>query len=95
MLSVNNQEKEVKSMTAVIRDYLQHDDEKIEKLIAEYPKTCPVNIVAQFLEVDAESIRSAIDNGNFGFSWKKNGKLNRAFCVPTAHFLRWYLNYGN
>ena len=79
-------------MTNAIREYLQHDDEKIEKLISMYPSTVPVNAAAEFLGVDAESVRSSIEDGRFGFSWKKSGKLNRAFCIPTPHLVRWYLH---
>lgn len=79
-------------MTNAIREFLQHDDEKIEKLISEYPETVPVSVAADFLSVDAGSIRAAIESDSFGFSWKKSGKLNRAFCIPTAHFMRWYLH---
>lgn len=79
-------------MTTAISEYLQHDDEKIEKLISDYPQNIPVRAAAEFLGVDDESVRSAIENGNFGYSWKKAGKLNRSFAIPTAHLLRWYMH---
>ncbi len=79
-------------MTNVISEYLQHDDEKIENLIKQYPANIPVKAAAEFLDVDDESVRSAIESGSFGISWKKAGKLNRSFALPTAHFLRWYMH---
>lgn len=78
-------------MSDAIKDYLQHDYAKIEKLISEYPALCPVDAIAEFLNLDSDSVRSAIENGSFGLAWKKSGKLNRVFRIPTPQFVRWYL----
>lgn len=82
-------------MSNAIKEYLQHDNDKIERLIADYPVLCPIDAVAEFLGVDPESVRSAIESGVFGMSWKKSGKLNRAFRVPTPQFVRWYLQVNS
>ncbi|MCQ2053345.1 MAG: hypothetical protein MJZ03_05375 [archaeon] len=79
-------------MSNAISEFLKHDDEKIEKLISEYPINVPVNAVAAFLGVDDESIRAAVECGNFGYSWRKAGKMNKCFKIPTAQLLRWYMH---
>lgn len=44
--------------------------------------------------MDENSTRATVEGGAFGFAWRKSGKANKAYCVPTAQFVRWYLNVG-
>lgn len=75
-----------------IGDFLTEDNDRIEKLIEEYPVSIPVTRLADFLQADTASIRAAIENDCFGISWRKAGSVRHAYLVPTAQFVRWYLN---
>lgn len=73
-----------------ISEYLQADNERIEKLIEEHPHVLSPNDVAKFLDIDVRSIRSVLDNGMLGLAWRKEGCLSRGFAIPTPMFVRWY-----
>lgn len=78
--------------TSKINDFISDDNAKIDKLIENFPINLPVSAVSDFLSVDVASIRAAIECGNaFGLAWKKSGKSNHGYYVPTAQFVRWYL----
>ncbi len=74
-----------------IKAFIDNDLNKIDKLIEENPIRMTVKTTAQFLNVDEDSVRAAIECGAFGFAWRKAGKVSKAYCVPTAQFVRWYL----
>lgn len=75
-----------------ITDFLSLDNKRLEKLIEDNPVNIPVNAVADFLGADVASIRATIENNTFGASWRKSGSVRHAYYVPTAQFVRWYLN---
>lgn len=72
--------------------FLAEDNEKIDKLIEENPQSLSIMEIANFLNMDVASVRSAIENNTFGMSWRKAGSTRKAYNVPTAQFVRWYLN---
>lgn len=78
-------------MTDKIKEFLKKDDAKIESLIERYPVKVPVKEAAELLGCCPTTIQTALESGKLGFSERKVGKLNRAFVIPTAHFVRWYL----
>ena len=75
-----------------INEFLTSDNEKIEVLVTSYPENIPVGKIAEFLGADVVSIRAAIENNVFGASWRKAGSARHGYFVPTAQFVRWYLN---
>lgn len=75
-----------------IRSFLDADSEKICKLISDYPGQLSVPVLAEFLGTTRDSVRSMIESGVFGAGWKKPGTGNRGFFIPTAQFVRWYLD---
>lgn len=77
-----------------VMSFLNDDLNKIDTLIERCPQRIPIPTLADFLNIDENSLRAAIECGAFGFSWRKAGKANKAYCVPTAQFVRWYLNVG-
>lgn len=79
-------------MTDSIAKMLDGDIEKVDKLIHDYPDQAPIAAIAEFLGIQSVSVRAAIECGAFGFAWRKEGKCVKAYCVPTAQFVRWYLN---
>lgn len=75
-----------------IEEFMEADRERMEELITKYPKQIPVPVVADFMGMDHNSLRAAIDGGSLGISWRKDGKLNRGYCIPTAKFVYWWFN---
>ncbi|MGN1119409.1 MAG: hypothetical protein ACI4Q4_03555 [Oscillospiraceae bacterium] len=82
-------------MTETTRDFINADEEKLDMLIKENPIHISVARIAEFLQIDVVSARAAIECGSFGLSWRKQGKMNKAYCIPTAQFVRWYLIMKN
>ncbi len=74
-----------------LRVYLNADLDKIDKLIEENPIRLTIKTAAEFLSMDNESVRAVVEGGAFGLAWRKTGKANKAYCVPTPQFVRWYL----
>jgi len=75
-----------------ISEFIRADTEQIEEIIEKHPKQIPIPVVAELMAVDPNNLREAIGSGYLGLSWKKPGKLNRGFCIPTGKFVRWWLN---
>lgn len=75
-----------------IKHFLDEDLDRVDDLLEKYPINIPVAAVAEFLHISGDSVRSAIECGAFGIVWRKTGKVNKAYSVPTAQFVRWYLN---
>lgn len=78
-------------MTEKIRNFIAADDEKIEKLIDEYPIGVTTNAVAEFLGIDVASVRAILENGAVGLAWKQSCKSRHGYYIPTAQFVRWYI----
>lgn len=66
----------------------------LDKLIDENPLTIPVEKAADFLEMNGESLRTAMEQGRcpFAIAWQKNLRGYRAFKIPTVTFYLWYTN---
>lgn len=75
-----------------IPEFIKTDTEQLEKIIDEYPKQIPIPVVADLMAMDPNNLREAVEDGSLGISWKKPGKVNRGFCIPTGKFVRWWLN---
>lgn len=80
-------------MTDNLARILDDDLEKLDKLAAENPIRLTVQNVCDFLGVQPANVRAAIECGTFaGFAWRKEGKMGKAYYIPTAQFIRWYLH---
>lgn len=79
-------------MTDKIRNFIAADDEKIEKLIEQYPIGMTTNAIAEFLDIDIASVRAILENGTVGLAWKQSCKSRHGYYVPTAQFVRWYIH---
>lgn len=75
-----------------INDFLSQDNDKLAELIENNPVNVPVNCAAEFLGADVASVRAAIENEVFGAAWRKIGSTRHGYYIPTAQFVRWYLN---
>ena len=62
------------------------------ELVDEHPLTIPVPIAANFLNMDPESLRCALEQNRcpFGFGWQKNIRGNKGFKIPTSTLFFWY-----
>ncbi len=79
-------------MTNKIRNFIAADDEKVEKLIEEYPIGLTTNAIAEFLSIDVASVRAILENGVVGLAWKQSCKSRHGYYIPTAQFVRWYIH---
>ena len=73
-----------------VEEFIAEDKAKVEEIITKYPRQIPVPVIAEMLGTDQNSLRAAIDGGALGISWRKDGKLNRGYCIPTAKFVYWW-----
>jgi len=73
-----------------IAEFIKQDNEKLEEIIAKYPRQIPVLVISELVGADIDSVRQAIESNQIGLSWRKANKLNRGFCIPTGLFIRWY-----
>ncbi len=75
-----------------VEEFLSNDRQRVQELIEKYPQNIPLKVCAEFLGMHSDSLRQVIeDNQKIGLSWRKSGSLNRAFHIPTAVFVRWYM----
>lgn len=82
--------EKISTMTA---EFLSKDNDKIDALIAEHPLGLSIREIADFLGLDVASVRAAVENGVVGLAWRKSGKANHGYFIPTAQFVRWYLKF--
>lgn len=75
-----------------VREYLDSDIEKLWKLIEKNPIHIKIKDAAEFLQLSESSMRAAVDRGELGLSWRKDGKLQTTRVIFTAKFVRWYTN---
>ena len=71
--------------------FLQADREWLCQLVEKYPQQIPIQPIAEHWGCEAASVRAAIEqNTTFGLFWRKPGKTNRAYLIPTGVFVQWY-----
>lgn len=70
--------------------FLNGKIENLSKLVEAHPEKLTVKDIAEFLKIDEDSVRAAIENGVFGMAWRKSGAMNKAYSTPTAQFVWWY-----
>lgn len=80
------------NISSKVNEFLYADNEKIDRLIENFPVNLPVSAIADFLCMDVASVRAVIENGIVGAAWKKQGRANHGYYIPTAQFVRWYLH---
>ena len=75
-----------------IAEFIDADNKKVEKIIAEHPNQIPTKVAAELLGLTEKSMREFLCSSSVGMSWRKAGAVSRGFAIPTAQFVRWYLN---
>lgn len=74
-----------------VKELLDEDVKKLNKIVTSHPKQIPIKVIADLFGCDVENVRTMCEDEHvFGVGWRKPGKLNRGFCIPTALFIRWY-----
>lgn len=79
---------------SIIMEFIKKDSDELEDIIAKYPNQIPVPVAADFLHMDKENLRAVLESGKLGLAWRKNGKLNHGYCIPTGKFVRWYIGWN-
>lgn len=74
--------------------FIAEDNEKIDRLLESNPSSLSITEIANFLNMDVTSVRSAIENNAFGMAWRKAGSARHGYFIPTAQFVRWYLAFS-
>lgn len=66
--------------------------DELEMLVEENPVSIPLRDCADFLGMNADSLRRSLEMGQcpFGIGWQKQEGGNRAFKIPTVTFWLWY-----
>lgn len=63
---------------------------ELDKLVNDFPTEIPLVHAADFLRMDPPSLRAYLQtNTSFGMAWKKEGKTNCGFHIPTLTFYMW------
>ena len=78
-----------------IKAFLEEDEVRAAELLRQYPDRVPVKAAAEFLKCSPDTVRAWVERGGIGICEKQIGKQNRAFLIPTAQLLRWYLLWHN
>lgn len=73
-------------------EFMQQDKEWLDEIVQKYPKNIPIAALAERFGCAVETVRAIVEAGGFGFSWRKPGRANHAYLIPTAQFVRVYGN---
>ena len=80
---------EVKNDT--LSEFLKSEREWINGIIEQYPRQIPIAPIAEHWGCAGDSIRAAIEqDATFGLYWRKVGRANKAYMIPTGLFVQWY-----
>ena len=75
-----------------IDDFMQKDKEWLDGIVQQYPQNIPIAALAEHFGCAVETVRAIVEAGGFGFAWRKPGRANHAYLIPTAQFVRVYGN---
>lgn len=78
-------------MEEKINEFIASDKIWIGELIEKYPQQIPIAPIAQHWGCAPDTVRAMIEQSpTFGLYWRKAGKTNKAYLIPTGLFVRWY-----
>ena len=74
-----------------LSNFLTAEREWINSIIEQYPRQIPIAPIAEHWGCAEASVRAAIEqDATFGVYWRKVGKANHAYLIPTGLFVQWY-----
>lgn len=74
-----------------LSEFLKAEREWINSIIEQYPRQIPINPIAEHWGCAPDSVRAAIEqDATFGVYWRKVGRANKAYMIPTGLFVQWY-----
>ncbi len=74
-----------------LSEFIKSEREWLNSIIEQYPCQIPVKALSEHWGCQPDSIRAAIEqDSNFGVFWRKDGKTNKAYLIPTGFFVQWY-----
>lgn len=74
-----------------LSNFLTAEREWLNNIIEQYPRQIPIAPIAEHWGCAEASVRAAIEqDAAFGVYWRKTGKANHAYLVPTGLFIQWY-----
>lgn len=72
----------------VLADFTKENLIRIAEVVKEYPSSIPTHVAAKLLDISDESTRTYLQNGGeYGIAWRKPGKQNCGYSIPTYAFL--------
>lgn len=79
---------EAKEAAKFLNSYIEENLIKVAEVIKENPSYIKTKAVADLLGVSLDSVKTYLRNGgDLGLAWKKEGKQNHGYSVPTFQFL--------
>lgn len=68
--------------------------DELERLIEKHPHKIPLAVAAEYLDMNADGLMSALIRGNtpFGMAYQKQDGGNRVAVIPTVKFYLWAMN---
>ena len=74
-----------------LSEFLKSEREWLNGIIEQYPRQIPIAPIAEHWGCAGDSIRAAIEqDATFGVYWRKVGRANKAYMIPTGLFVQWY-----
>lgn len=74
-----------------LSEFLKAEREWINGIIEQYPRQIPIAPIAEHWGCAGDSIRAAIEqDATFGVYWRKVGRANKSYMIPTGLFVQWY-----
>lgn len=72
----------------VLVDFTRENLIKIAEVVKEHYDDIPVEVAAELVGISKESMRTYLQNGGeYGIAWRKPGKQNCGYSIPTYAFL--------
>ena len=66
---------------------------QLKELVNKHPVDIPLPEAAKLMGTNPETLRAAIDRGNFkpGYSWRRELATTKGYKIPTVPFYLWYM----
>lgn len=78
----------------MVPEIIKQRIDELERLIEKHPHKIPLAVAAEYLDMNADGLMSALIRGNtpFGMAYQKQDGGNRVAVIPTLTFYLWAMN---